>query len=240
MTNQLQHRRLLITGASSGIGRALCERLTARGAGLLSIGRRIPPDAAGHPAWEAWQCDFADLKQLSATLERLKHTAALDGAVLCHGYGDFGGIEEFSEQRIIELVTTNFLSTALLARTLVPLLRRRSVSDLVLLGSQSGLHGGKYGAVYSATKFALRGLAQALRQECRSSGLRVSTVNPGLVNTAFFDRLHFSPGDTDANALYAATVADTIEHILTAPANAVFDEINLSPLTPVVRRKPAD
>ena len=97
--------------------------------------------------------------------------------------------------------------------------------------------GGRRGAVYSATKFALRGLSQALRQECAGSGVRVCIINPGMVRTTFFSELEFEPGIAQENYLLPQDVADTLIHVLSLRQGSVVDEINLSPLKKVIRFK---
>jgi short-subunit dehydrogenase len=103
------------------------------------------------------------------------------------------------------------------------------------MGSEAALTGGVRGAVYSACKTALRGLARSLRQECAGSGLRVGIVNPGMVRTGFFDGLDFHPGEARENAIEPEAVADMIIAMLKAPPGTVVDEVNLSPLKKVIR-----
>ena len=90
----------------------------------------------------------------------------------------------------------------------------------------------------SQSKFALRGFAQALRQEASSRGVRVSFISPGMTRTPFYDSLSFSPGEEPENALEASDVADAVALAISSRAEAVIDEIRLSPLKHVVRRKP--
>ena len=103
------------------------------------------------------------------------------------------------------------------------------------MGSEAALAGGKRGAIYSAAKFGLRGLAQSIRQECAASGVRVSIINPGMVNTAFFDEQDFRPGEETDNYILPEDVARAALTILQARTGTVFDEINLSPQKKVVR-----
>ena len=226
----------LLTGASSGIGASLCERLLSLGAKVVAVSRR----SLSHPgaALRHLPCDLSDAQQVSAlTAQLARDHRDLSGAILCHGAGDFGSLEEFSEARIRALLDTNLTSVILLARACLPAMKRRGSGDLVLLGSQSAIKGGKKGAVYCAGKFALRGLAQSLREECAASGVRVSMVNPGMVDTAFFTPLDFTPGESPENALTPDEVAQAIITILSARSGAVIDEINLSPLKTVIRNK---
>ena len=114
-------------------------------------------------------------------------------------------------------------------------MKKRAAGDIVFMGSESARSGGKRGAVYSAAKFGLRGLAQSLRQECAASGIRVSIINPGMVKTAFFDELDFQHGDEVDNYILPEDVASAVLTIIEARAGTVFDEINLSPQKKVIR-----
>jgi NADP-dependent 3-hydroxy acid dehydrogenase YdfG len=230
----------VVSGASSGIGLAITKKLLAMDFRVSGIGRdfsRVAPDSAH---FTPWQIDLAVLDQLPAQLKRLTGTLeTLDTVVCCAGRGIFGGLEEFSYEQIRQLVDLNFTSQVYLVRALLPLLKRRKQGNVIFIGSESALSGGPKGAVYSGTKFALRGLAQALRQECASSGVAVTIINPGMVRSPFFDTLHFQPGADEANYLLPEDVAECVAMVLASRAGTVMDEINLSPQKKVIQfRKP--
>lgn len=241
----LENQTFVVTGGSSGIGRAVVARLLARGARVYALARNIQTltVAPEHAARiHLWPCDLADFTAAEATLDRLMRAlrASVEpyaGAVLCHGYGDFAALEQFSRQRIERLINTNLTSTILLCRRLLPPLKQQRRGDVVMIGSTAARQGSQQGAVYCASKFGLRGLAQALRAECASSGVRIAIVNPGMVRSPFYDRLAFAPGEARAQYLTSDEVAAMIETIIGLPAGAVIDELNLSPQTHVVRAK---
>ena len=85
---------------------------------------------------------------------------------------------------------------------------------MVLIGSEAALAGGARGAVYSATKFALRGFCQSLRQESAAAGIRVTLINPGMVRTDFFDQLDFEPGEDLAHAIVVSSCVISSTSIL--------------------------
>lgn len=227
--------KFLVTGGSTGIGAAIVNKLVSMESYVTNISRRKPTNDS--PLVQSIQCDLSNLEGIEQELKGLFKRESFRGAVLCHGYGDFGGLEQFSAARIRRLVDTNLTSHILLARLIIPEMKAVGSGNLVFLGSEAGLQGGRQGAVYAASKFALRGLAQSLRQECSSSGVRVSLVNPGMVETPFFDKLSFTPGENKENALTAEDVANAVVAILDSPGHMVIDEINLSPLKTVVRHR---
>ncbi|MGB1719180.1 MAG: SDR family oxidoreductase, partial [Candidatus Latescibacterota bacterium] len=112
--------------------------------------------------------------------------------------------------------------------------KKRRAGRIVLLGSEAALRGTQKGTIYCAAKFALRGFAQALREETARHGIAVTLVNPGMVRTPFFDELSFSPNRDDSCAIEPTDVAQAIHDILQARSGTVFDEINLSPQKRVI------
>jgi 3-hydroxy acid dehydrogenase/malonic semialdehyde reductase len=232
---------VVITGASSGIGQASCLRLLREGYTVVGIARdfaKFPfQDRRFHPI----SINLADLDNLPSSLQALQRAFPdVDGVICNAGRGHFGSLEEFSYQQIRSLVELNLISHVYIVRTFLPAMKRRGRGDVVFVGSEAALAGGRRGAVYSATKFALRGLAQALREECARQGIRVCIVNPGMVKTAFFDDLSFAPGEAPENYILPEDVAEALAMVLESRPGTVFDEITLSPLKKVVTfRKPS-
>jgi NADP-dependent 3-hydroxy acid dehydrogenase YdfG len=105
------------------------------------------------------------------------------------------------------------------------------------MGSEASLQGKRMGSIYCASKFAVRGLAQALREECASCGIRVSLINPGMVLTDFFDTLSFSPGDDDNEHIKAEDIADVVCMLLNLRDGTVIDEVNISPQSKKIKFK---
>ena len=213
------------------------QRLLDRSFEVIGVCRSDVP--VKHERLSQWACDLSDLGALNQVFSSLGEVGKrLGGAVLCHGYGDFGSVEQFSDRRIEKLINTNLTSHIALCRRLVPILKSNGGGDLVFIGSESAIKPGRKGAVYCATKYGLRGFVQALRLDCASASVRVGLVNPGMVDTPFFHDLDFEPGSSVDNRLQPATVADAVLSMLTLPKGAVMDEINLSPLKTVIRNKP--
>jgi len=229
-------RTILVTGASSGIGHAITTLLLRRGYRVIGLARDFSKAAFDSKNFVAISIDLSRLDELAARLETLiQKEPAIDGIICCAGSGRFGSLEEFSHTQIRALIELNLTSPIYLARTLIPGMKQRASGDIIFMGSEAARTGGKRGAVYSAAKFGLRGLAQSLRQECAASGVRVSIVNPGMVKTAFFDELDFQPGDAPDNYILPEDVALAVLAILETRTGTVFDEINLSPQKKVIR-----
>ncbi len=236
-------RTILVTGASSGIGRAVARRLLSQGHRVIGTSRDCSRFVK-HPAgFESLPLDLNETESITQLVRQLERDyPSLDTIVFAAGYGRFGSLEEFSFEQIEQLIRVNFTSQALLTRALLPMLKRQSRANLIYLGSEAALQGSRKGSIYCAGKFALRGFTQALRDECGKTGVRVTLVNPGMVQTPFFETLSFMPGDGMGQFLQAEDVADAVDYVLQAGAHLVVDEINLSPASKVVRfkdRKPS-
>ncbi|MGZ8190228.1 MAG: SDR family oxidoreductase [Methylococcaceae bacterium] len=231
-------RTILVTGASSGIGRAIARNLLQQGHLVLGVSRDCSKFTRKMANFTEIQLDLSELKQLPQKLgELVKAFPDIDAVVFAAGMGQFGSVEEFSYPQIEALMTINFTSQVFLTRALLPSLKRKDSSDLIFIGSEAALKGSRKGAVYCASKFAVRGFTQALREECSKSNVRVCLINPGMVKTAFFDKLSFEPGDDESNAILPEDVAEAVSYILNSRAQIVIDEINLNPLNKVVKFK---
>ncbi len=232
----LAQRTFLVTGASHGIGAAIARRLLDQGAHVIGMGRDFSDWGNSPEHLMTLKCDLADLDNLPERLKSLIQAhPEIDGLICNAGAGRFGALEQFSPRQIRAGIDLNLTQHLLMARALLPLLKQHNFADLLFMGSESALHGGRNGAVYSACKFALRGLAQSLRQDCAASGVRICIVNPGMVDTGFFSRLDFQPGELPENHIRPDDVATAVITVLSAPPGTVIEEINMSPIKKVIR-----
>ncbi len=231
-------RTVLVTGASSGIGRAIAQHLLHQEHTVIGVSRDCGKFTWQMENFSSIQMDLSQLEELPQKIRRMQQMfPEIDAVVFSAGLGQFGSLEEFSFQQIEALMTINFTSQVFLTKALLPALKRKANSDLIFIGSEAGLKGSRKGTIYCASKFALRGFTQALREECGNSNVRVCLINPGMVKTAFFKHLTFEPGDHESNAILPEDVAEAVSYVLDSRAQIVIDEINLSPLNKVVKFK---
>ncbi len=236
MTHKNLARKILVTGASSGIGRSICLSLLQQQYVVLGMARDFTTLPTTADTFTPIPIDFADLANLPENLKKMVAQMQNLSAIICSaGYGQFGGLESFAYADIKRIMDVNFTSQAYVIKTFLPLLKRQTQSHIIIIGSEAAVQGGRKGAVYSASKFALRGFSQALREECSNSGVHVCLINPGMVQTPFFNELEFGPGEDETNYIVPEDIASVVEAILTGRAGTVIDEINLSPLKKVIR-----
>ena len=231
-------KRLIVTGSSSGIGKAICEALNKKKIHVIGINRnkeRARPDSK---YYVSHQIDLANLQILPEELTKiLNNYDDINGLISCAGIGNFGNIENFSLMQIEASLKTNLLSHIALTRYIVPLLKKQNRGDLIYIGSEAALEGGKQGSLYSAAKFGLRGFTQSIRAEVAKNNIRVVLINPGMVRTNFFDKLHFEPGADKKNTIPVEDIAKVVINVLEMAQNTSIDEVVINPIIKNVKKK---
>jgi short-subunit dehydrogenase len=205
----------IVTGASRGIGRAVAEAAAARGArvGLIARSegdlREVAAELGGDAAYAV--ADVAVPDALAAALARLADDLGPPDVLVANaGIGAYGAFADLDAGEAERLVRVNVLGTVHALRAVVPGMIERRRGHLVTIGSIAGRIGSPFEAIYSATKFAVVGLTEALAVEVEPYGVGVSLVNPGPVATDFgaarghpYDRARPKP-------VAAAAVADAV------------------------------
>lgn len=179
----------LITGAGSGIGRALAQEADRLGHRLILAGRQEAPlHATASTLSRAPRIVLADITMPTGRAA-LRETVAQDGLdILINNAGRLasGQLESLGDQEIADLVATNIAAPVALTRDLLPALERRR-GQVVNIGSVFGDIGFPYFTLYSASKFALRGFSDALRRELAPRGIAVTYIAPRATQTAATD-----------------------------------------------------
>src|SRR5262245_10724838 len=185
---ELEGKRILLSGATGGLGRAIAEELARRDAKLVLSSRRrkelreiassLPGGARRH------KVIAADLSKSGAPEKLVKEAGAIHGLVANAALPASGKLESFSKAELNRALRVNFDAPILMARELAPRLVRRGEGHLVFIASLSGTVGTPRSALYAATKFGLRGFTFALREDLHPHGVGVSVVSPGFVREA--------------------------------------------------------
>jgi NAD(P)-dependent dehydrogenase (short-subunit alcohol dehydrogenase family) len=215
--------RYLITGATRGIGRALVDVLAPLHE-VIALGRSAAA-LDSLPVASRVVADLADPGCLSAAVPEL---AALDGVVHCAGVIRPGRVEELDVAAWLDQFTVNVTAPAELTRLLLPALRAAEGS-VVFVNSGSGRRARAGMTGYGASKFAMRALADGLREE--EPSLRVSTVYPGPTATDMQRTVQMYEGGTFVASDHTRpeTVAGVIAQVLAMPADAVQTEVVIRP-----------
>lgn len=228
--------KIIVTGASKGIGLAIAQELIKKDFLVIGLSRNFRDCSLKDKNFIPYEIDLSELDHLPLLLKKLSREYPDVIGIVCNaGRGHFSSLEEFSFSEMRALMDLNFHSHAFLTKTFLPAFKKAGRGNVIFLGSEAALSGKKKGSLYCATKFALRGFAQALREECSTSGVRVCIINPGMTQTNFFDELAFSPGQEPDQHILPEDIAEAVTMVIGARQGTVFDEINLSPQKKVVQ-----
>jgi NAD(P)-dependent dehydrogenase (short-subunit alcohol dehydrogenase family) len=175
----------LVTGASSGIGKATAERLAAAGYRVYGTSRRGA--ASGQHPFEMLSLDVtSDVSVEAAVVALLRSEGRIDLLVNNAGFGVApAGAEESSIEQARSIFETNFFGMVRMTRAVVPHMRRQGQGRIINIGSVLGFIPMPYGALYAATKHAVAGYSESLDHELRTRGVRVSVIEPAYTKTRF-------------------------------------------------------
>jgi uncharacterized protein len=176
---------VLLTGATGGIGQAVARALAAEGARVLLSGRRAALlEEVRARLGEGAECLPADLAERGAAAELAERAGAVDVLVANAALPASGRLDDFAPEEIDRALDVNLRAPVQLTRALLPAMLDRGRGHVVLVSSLSGKVASIGSAVYSATKFGLRGFAAGLREDLHGSGVGVTVVYPGFVSEA--------------------------------------------------------
>nr|BFD91577.1 oxidoreductase [Kitasatospora sp. Xyl93] len=180
----------LITGANSGFGRAIAEAALAAGDTVVAAARRpgtLADLAAAHPdRLFPVELDVTDQERIPAVVEEtVRRHGRIDVLVNNAGRGLIGAVEESTDRELRDLMELHFFGPAALTRAVLPHLRAQGSGAVVQMSSMGGRFSFPGVGAYSATKFALEGLSEALAKEVAGFGIKVLIVEPGAFRTGF-------------------------------------------------------
>lgn len=224
MTSRFEGQVVWITGASSGLGWALALEFARQGAHLALSARRVDRletlvreiEALGRKA-VAIACDVTDEAAVRGAVDQLvAHFGKLDIAVANAGFGVSGRIERLDAGAWRRQFDTNVVGLAMTARYALPQLRE-SHGRLVLIGSVSALLPGPGNGAYAASKAAVRSIGETLSVECAGSGVSVTTIHPGFVESDIArvdNQGHFDPNRADKRPAKLMWPADRAARVM--------------------------
>lgn len=179
----------VVTGATSGLGRAVASRLSREGYTVYGTGRKLPSDSArpeGETGIRYVALDVLSKESVrNAFGEILSREKKIDVLVTCAGMGIAGSVEDTPDEDAELQMNVNFAGTLRTIRACLPSMRGRGSGKIIVFGSLAGRIGMPFQAMYSASKFALEGLVESLRYEIRRFGVQACILEPGDFRTGF-------------------------------------------------------
>jgi 3-oxoacyl-[acyl-carrier protein] reductase len=236
MERQLEGKKVLITGASSGIGKAIAILFAKEGADLCVVARR-----AEELSKVAEQCRAVGVKVLDLNVDITKKTEVekmaieslsvfdqIDILINNAGYGRYGPFTTIPIEEWDKMWMINVRGLVLVIQAIIPHMIARQMGHIVNISSIHGIHTSANASAYCATKFAVTGLTEALSKELWKDGIKVSAVCPGGVLTPF---LGIAPEQKNQEFLEPEEVARVVLDVVTAPGKALIIKLVIAPKT---------
>lgn len=224
----------LITGASRGLGRHLAMTLAARGHRVIAAARDLPrlqqlaaaaPDGRITPL----QLDLADATTLGATVvSALSNVEPLSGVINNAGIGSYKAFVDHDERESLDILQVNLGAVIQICHAVLPKLLAQGSGHIVNISSDLARRPLANMAVYAASKHGLAGFSQSLLREVKGAGIKISLINPGIIDTDFGGA---AEGSRDESwSLRPAQLAELIVQVIEQPGSVLVDELSVHPL----------
>ncbi|MCK9162591.1 MAG: SDR family NAD(P)-dependent oxidoreductase [Arcobacteraceae bacterium] len=210
-------KTVVITGSSKGIGKEIADELINYGYNVIKFKSRLE-----------------DLASIEAESKEILEKHNIDILINSAGFGMFEPLEELSPQNIDRLISVNLTAPIILANLFLRSLKKTK-GHIINISSIEATKHSKFSAAYTASKAGLRDFSLSLFEEVRKSGVRVTSLNPDITKTSFYDNLKFEPSSSKDTYLLPQTLARTIIEILSI--DAVVTDITVRPQRLEVKRK---
>ena len=207
----------IVTGYSSGIGYAICEELEKNGYQIFRLNSRLE-----------------DIEVVESEVKEILQSNDINLLVNCAGVGIFEPHEEINLKEIKHLIDINLTAPIVLTSLLLRSLKKTQGNIINITSIEATKHS-KFSALYTATKSGFRDFSLSLFEELRKSGVGVTSINPDITDTNFFDNLKFKPSSKDDTFLMASQIANTVIDILNT--KGVITDITIRPQKFEIKRK---
>ena len=229
---------VVITGASSGVGKSLAIQLSDAGYGVVlaarseqklnAIAEEIRNKGGGSLVVPT---DVSKVEQINNLKDRALEYGDVSVVINNAGLGKFSKIEDVTIEDWDRQLDVNLRASFLVSQAFIPSMKQRLNGTLVFMNSVAGKKGYAHSAAYVASKYGMRGLADSLREELREDNIKVISIHPGAVDTPFWDGKGLDFDRKEMLSTY--TLAQSIIHAIQSPGNFAVEEL-------VVRRTGGD
>ncbi len=218
----------VVTGASSGIGRAISQMLLQKGYVVYGFGRHFSTPNDMGENFRPVVLDMMDIRQLTEVMQGILKEHEIAVLVNNAGVGYFGLHEELNPAKIHEMVTVNVEVPLVLSQLALRSLKRQQ-GWLIQIASVTAEQKNPHGCAYGATKAALNSFSQSLFEEARKYGVKVASVLPDMTQSNFYRNADFCQGDTEDTYLQPEEVADCVKWMLEQREGMVVSQVTLRP-----------
>ena len=224
---------VLITGASSGFGKATAERLVSKGFIVYGTSRKAIKDNKIH----FLQMDVRDRSSVQECIDTIiAEQGKIDVVVNNAGIGIGGALELATDEEVALQMDTNFYGCVNICRAILPAMRKQGRGKIINLSSIGGIMGLPYQGYYSASKFAIEGFSEALAAEVRGFGISVSIIEPGDFATGF-TASRLNSAETQKSAAYRDSFARSLSMIEKEETGGLKPEKMAKTIEKIIRRR---
>jgi NAD(P)-dependent dehydrogenase (short-subunit alcohol dehydrogenase family) len=234
----LQGKVAIITGGTKGIGRGIAEALVNEGASVCISARSrneidetvVSLRSLGVGAATGIVADVCNYSQIKAMFDfAVSQLGGVDILINNAGIGLFQTVEEMSPEDFRSVLETNLFGVFYCCHEAIPLMKKRGGGYIINLSSLAGVNAHPRMAAYNASKFGLNGFSEALMQEVRHDGIKVSYIMPGSVNTEFGGD---QPGEENSWQLQPSDIAGAVIDLLRQDARCLTSRVEMRPSKP--------
>lgn len=218
----------MVTGASSGIGKAISQMLLQKGYVVYGFGRHFSTKDDMGENFRPVALDLTDIRRLTETMQGILKEHEIAVLVNNAGVGYFGLHEELNPAKIHEMVTVNVEVPLVLSQLALRSLKRQQ-GWLIQIASVTAEQKNPHGCAYGATKAAVNSFSQSLFEEARKYGVKVASILPDMTQSNFYRNADFQEGDTEDTYLLPAEVADCVKWMLEQRDGMVVSQVTLRP-----------
>lgn len=232
---EINKKNAILTGASSGLGSAIAKALIEKGAKVYGLARNLEAlkaiKAKLGSDFIPVQLDISENSGVEKWItETFSETNSPDILINNAGLGSFGKIDEIPAEEWLGMVNTNLNGMYYITAQVTSLMKKKKeVTHIVNIGSILGTMGRAESAAYCTTKFGVQGFSESLFKELRFFDIKVTCLNPGSIDTKFFQN---SGVEAHQNMLQPQDLANMLVHVLETPDNMLINELTVRPLNP--------
>ena len=234
----LKGKSAIVTGSTKGIGRAIAEALARQGMNVCVSGRKAEEveatvaelGDAGEGSVTGMVCDVRDYEEVQAMVAHaVSEMGGLDVLVNNAGIGIFKRVDETSAEEFRAVLETNLFGVFYCCREAIPQMKKGDGGYIINISSLAGTNAHPQMSAYNASKFALNGFSEALMQEVRHDGIKVSYIMPGSVNTYFGGD---APSDEKSWQLQSEDIAQVVIDLLQHDERSLPSRVEIRPSRP--------
>ncbi|ARI78171.1 SDR family oxidoreductase [Halobacillus mangrovi] len=232
----LKDQVAVITGASRGIGKEIASQLAQKGVRLALLGSsedihhtKEELEGKGFSNILSFTADVSNENDIDHVIQATKNAfGRVDILINNAGVGQFKPVEKLTVEEWQKTFEVNVQGVFLASKAVLPLMKKQQFGTIVTVASDVSRYTIPEGSLYTATKYAVQGFMGSLAQEVREHGIRVGTVNPGMVDTYFANGTKGDPEKADW--LKVQDIAEAVVYMVQAPKHTVIDELHIHPL----------